>query len=79
MPNRILLEDNEGKVVDADTVPTCPNCDKKMRPMSGHMGDFWGCSNYPACRVRLPRGDAEHVKEEHTQEEINQMIKDMWG
>lgn len=32
--------------------PTCPSCGIKMRRVSGARGDFWGCSNYPRCKVK---------------------------
>jgi restriction system protein len=36
--------------------PTCPCCDVKMRRRMPVQGGalFWGCNNYPDCRVRLP-------------------------
>ncbi len=36
--------------------PTCPRCDVKMRRRVPVQGGalFWGCSNYPNCRLRLP-------------------------
>lgn len=33
--------------------PTCPSCDIKMMKREGERGAFWGCINYPDCRVVL--------------------------
>lgn len=35
--------------------PTCAACGVKMVEREGKAGPFWGCVNYPPCRVRLPR------------------------
>lgn len=35
--------------------PTCAACGVKMVEREGKAVPFWGCINYPACRVRLPR------------------------
>ncbi len=35
--------------------PTCAACGVKMVEREGKAGPFWGCINYPPCRVRLPR------------------------
>lgn len=40
---------------DYDT-PTCAACGVKMIAREGKGGPFWGCRNYPSCRVRLARG-----------------------
>jgi restriction system protein len=32
--------------------PTCPSCAVKMRRISSKRGDFWGCTNYPRCKVK---------------------------
>lgn len=58
MPNHIVLEDNQGnEVKNENYVPDCPKCGKKMAPMTSWVGEFWGCSNYPICKVVLPRGN----------------------
>lgn len=31
-------------------LPACPECGKPMRKRHSTKGDFWGCSDYPACR-----------------------------
>ena len=31
-------------------LPACPECGKPMRKRHSAKGDFWGCSDYPACR-----------------------------
>lgn len=37
------------------SMPTCPSCGIKMRPVPGKEGrpGFWGCHNYPRCRQKL--------------------------
>lgn len=32
--------------------PTCPSCGIKMRRVPGKHGDFWGCTNFPRCKVK---------------------------
>jgi len=36
------------------TTPTCPSCGVKMVARESARGRFWGCSNYPKCRGKLP-------------------------
>jgi len=31
----------------------CPECKKPLRPMTGKLGPFWGCSGFPKCRTTL--------------------------
>ena len=38
-----------------DDATTCPKCGSAMVGRSGKYGQFWGCSNYPACRATRPR------------------------
>ena len=33
--------------------PSCPNCGIKMIAREGERGRFWGCGNFPRCRVRI--------------------------
>lgn len=33
--------------------PTCPSCGIKMTHRTTQNGDFWGCKNYPRCRVKI--------------------------
>ena len=33
--------------------PTCPRCDIKLVARTGKAGVYWGCRNYPGCKVRL--------------------------
>ncbi|MGX6569751.1 restriction endonuclease [Cupriavidus necator] len=35
--------------------PTCAACGIKMVERQGSAGAFWGCQNYPGCKVRLSR------------------------
>nr|WP_255360127.1 restriction endonuclease [Cupriavidus sp. amp6] len=35
--------------------PTCAACGVKMVERKGPTGAFWGCQNYPGCKVRLSR------------------------
>jgi restriction system protein len=42
-----------------DNVPYCPACDAPMVKRSVQRGgrtrrQFWGCSNYPMCRITRP-------------------------
>jgi len=32
------------------TSPTCPSCSGPMRLKTGMYGEFWSCTNYPACK-----------------------------
>lgn len=73
MPNHIVPEDSLGRPIGEDC-PLCPVCGVPMRPQNGVYGEFWGCVNYPTCKKTLPRG---FKQEEHSKEEIDQMIKDM--
>lgn len=35
------------------TTPTCASCGIKMVRRTGKGGEFWGCTNYPACRTTM--------------------------
>lgn len=35
------------------TTPTCASCGIKMVRSTGKHGEFWGCTNFPKCRVTL--------------------------
>lgn len=35
----------------------CPECGSALRYRMGSRGGFWGCSNYPKCKVTLPDDD----------------------
>jgi restriction system protein len=37
-------------VAQREDGPACPSCGKPMRQRKSQKGDFWGCSDYPACR-----------------------------
>jgi len=39
-----------GKLMTGIKVEQCPKCGSEMKKRSGRFGEFWGCSNYPACR-----------------------------
>ncbi|EHP42851.1 restriction endonuclease [Cupriavidus basilensis OR16] len=51
---KLLLRAFEG---DYQT-PTCAACGVKMVERQGKVGSFWGCRNYPSCRVKLARANA---------------------
>jgi hypothetical protein len=54
---RILSEVTTGDY----TTPTCPSCDVKLvlREIGADKNSFWGCRNYPRCRVKIyQKGDA---------------------
>ena len=34
----------------------CPTCGNPLRLRRSRLGEFWGCSTYPQCRVALARG-----------------------
>ena len=46
---RVEEKRNQRRAVDEDA-PPCPKCGGVMRLRHGKTGDFWGCTNYPACR-----------------------------
>ncbi len=46
---RVEEKRNQRRVVDEDA-PPCPICGGVMRVRHGKTGDFWGCTNYPACK-----------------------------
>ncbi|TAN06807.1 MAG: type I DNA topoisomerase [Rhodanobacteraceae bacterium] len=37
----------------------CPHCGSAMRRIKGKTGYFWGCSNYPECKMTLPDVDGK--------------------
>ena len=46
---RVEEKRNQRRAVDEDA-PPCPVCGGAMRVRHGKTGDFWGCTNYPACK-----------------------------
>lgn len=46
---RVEEKRNQRRAVD-DDAPPCPICGGIMRLRHGKTGDFWGCTNYPACK-----------------------------
>lgn len=46
---RVEEKRNQRRAVDEDA-PPCPVCGGVMRVRYGKTGDFWGCTNYPACK-----------------------------
>ena len=46
---RVEEKRNQRRAVDEDA-PPCPVCGGVMRVRRGKTGDFWGCTNYPACK-----------------------------
>lgn len=46
---RVEEKRRERRAVDEDA-PPCPVCGGVMRVRHGKTGDFWGCTNYPACK-----------------------------
>jgi len=47
-----FLEDNRGK----PTIPKiskikCPDCGSELKQRDGKKGKWWGCSNYPTCKI----------------------------
>lgn len=46
---RVEEKRNQCRAVDEDA-PPCPICGGVMRVRHGKTGDFWGCTNYPACK-----------------------------
>lgn len=46
---RVEEKRNQRRAVDEDA-PPCPVCGGVMRVRHGKTGDFWGCTNYPACK-----------------------------
>ncbi len=46
---RVEEKRNQRRAVDEDA-PPCPICGGAMRVRHGKTGDFWGCTNYPACK-----------------------------
>jgi len=39
-----------GKLLSGIKVEQCPKCGSELKKRNGRFGEFWGCSNYPACR-----------------------------
>ena len=46
---RVEEKRSQRRAVDEDA-PPCPVCGGVMRVRHGKTGDFWGCTNYPACK-----------------------------
>lgn len=46
---RVEEKRGQRRAVDEDA-PPCPVCGGTMRVRHGKTGDFWGCTNYPACK-----------------------------
>ncbi|MBP5510362.1 MAG: four helix bundle suffix domain-containing protein [Kiritimatiellae bacterium] len=58
---RVEEKRRERRAVD-EGAPPCPVCGGVMRVRHGKTGDFWGCTNYPACkgtRSIAPKGAKE--------------------
>ncbi len=58
---RVEEKRSQRRAVDEDA-PPCPVCGGVMRVRHGKTGDFWGCTNYPACkgtRNIAPKGAKE--------------------
>jgi len=54
---------------DINRPPSCPGCDKKMilrETKRGHYKGkrFWGCQNYPRCKVILEFKDDKEIRDE---------------
>ena len=47
---RVEEKRDQRRAVDEDA-PPCPLCGGVMRVRHGKTGDFWGCTNYPRCRM----------------------------
>ena len=65
-PNcKMTLPDKNGepdfsKVQTADGLKKCPRCQKGiMMKLNGSSGEFWGCSDYPNCKMTLPDKNGE--------------------
>ena len=39
-----------GKLQANQKLELCPRCGGELRKRNGKFGEFFGCSNYPACR-----------------------------
>ena len=46
---RVEGKRSQRRAVDEDA-PSCPVCGGVMRVRHGKTGEFWGCTNYPACK-----------------------------
>ena len=46
---RVEEKRSQRRAVDEDA-PSCPVCGGVMRVRHGKTGEFWGCTNYPACK-----------------------------
>lgn len=46
---RVEEKRSQRRAVDEDA-PPCPVCGGVMRVRHGKTGEFWGCTNYPACK-----------------------------
>lgn len=77
MPNRMVIESENGSMVPVGDSPACPNCGSIMHLKHGKYGDFWGCSNYPHCTGKVSTTDPK--KEGQSEEDIQQMIREVWG
>lgn len=59
MPMRDIVKLVSEDVTDDTTIPICPKCGQVMILRTAKKGanagnQFWGCSNYPACRAIVP-------------------------
>lgn len=53
-PSKFLTEIKEGYDITAQASETCPECEGILIRRKGPYSEFWGCSNYPTCKGKLP-------------------------
>jgi len=81
MPNRMVIETSDGKWFTPEIAPSCPVCGEHMNYKTGPYGDFWGCSKFPSCKGKRQLKDTPQLdsKLAPSEEEIQQMIRDIYG
>lgn len=53
---------------DEPEAPKCPQCERPMRKRRSGRGEFWGCSEYPACRGTRPLSEPSGVMKSRSHE-----------
>jgi len=44
-----VIKEKEAAKKNGGNMPNCPKCGSPMVLREGKWGEFWGCSDYPAC------------------------------
>ena len=61
MMNAFLNQAKNAQISAPKDAVICPNCQKPMIRRKGQKGYFWGCSDYPSCKMTAPDQNGKPV------------------